>query len=112
MEPICIQDLLDEHVADPATPTTQETLGTKVAAKEEYLAVMLICHSNPKWYGSLLVELQDNHMWGSDQYPTTINKAYDMLINYKSTKQAGWIDCQDQGVGFYNENGELTQPGG
>ena len=105
IEPICVPDQLDEHAVDPAAPTAQETLDAKVAAKEEYLAAMLICHSDPKWYGSLLVKLQNNHTQGSDHCPTTINKAYNMLINYKITKQAGWFDCQDQGVAFYNENG-------
>ena len=70
---------------------------------EEYLAVLFLRKSDPKRYGSLVSELQNNHTRGTDQYPMTISHAYDMLVNYRNPRSTFCFDCQDHGVSFYTE---------
>ena len=49
------------------------------------------------------MDLQNNRTRGSDQYLTTITKAYDMLVNYCNPTKQSNIDRHDTGVAFYNE---------
>ena len=55
--------------------------------------ILGIHQSAPKWHSTLIMELQNNHTHGSDQHPTTLNKAYNMIINYQSTN-----NLQDQTI--------------
>ena len=82
LQEIRVQAKLDTLAADPAAPTDVETAQAREAAREEYLAVLLIRLSDPKRYSTLIVNLQNNHTCGTDQYPNTIAKAYDMLVHY------------------------------
>ena len=82
LQEIQVQAKFDTLAADPAAPTDVETAQAREAPREEYLAVLLIRLSNPKQYSTLIVNLQNNHTCGTNQYPTTIAKAYDMLVHY------------------------------
>ena len=74
---------------------------------------MLIQQSDPKWYSGLVMDLKNNHTHGSDQYPMTITKASDMLLNYKHVKNQGQFDWQDLGGAFYcKDNGAPNSSGG
>ena len=85
-------------------PTDIETAQAREAAREEYLAVLLIRFSNPKRYLTLIVDLQNNHTHGTDQYPNTIAKAYDTLVHYRNPSRQPRMDRQDMGMSFYNED--------
>ena len=76
-----VQEQLVKIVVDPACPTDEEKHEAKTHTKDEYLWVLMVHCSDPKQYISLIPELQNNHTHRSDQYPTTLNKAYDMIIN-------------------------------
>ena len=82
----CTQERMQTQLAitaaDPADPTAIEISHAKTVVTEEYLVVLFLRKSDPKRYGSLLSELQNNHTRGTDQYPMTISHAYDMLVNY------------------------------
>ena len=91
-------------MADPAVPTNKETQEAKMNIQQEYLGVLFIQHSGLKWYGNLVVKLQNNHTQGSDQYPTTLIKAYDMIVNYCTTKQIDQLDCHDHGIAYYTKD--------
>ena len=66
------------------------------------MGVLFIRKSDPKRYGPLLAELQNNHTRGSDQYPQTLTRGYELLVNYRSPRPGGRIDRQDGGVSFLN----------
>ena len=95
---------MDTLAADPAAPTDLETAQAREAAREEYLAVLLIRLSDPKRYLTLIVDLQNNHTHGTDQYPNTIAKAYDMLVHCRNPSRQPRMDHQDMGMSFYNED--------
>ena len=83
MQQARINAQLEDIMADTNNPTVVEVAEAKATAREEYLAVLLIRKSDPKRYGQLVLELENNHTRGADQYPTTMEQAYDMLVNYK-----------------------------
>ena len=57
-------------------------------------------------YGMLLANIQNNHTRSADQYPKTMTKAYEMIVNYKNLKATTRFDRQDHGMSFYNEDKE------
>ena len=63
---------LEDIMADTNNPTVIEVAEAKATAREEYLAVLFIRKSDPKRYGQLVLELENNHTHRADQYPTTM----------------------------------------
>ena len=110
MQQARINAQLEDIMADTNNPTVVEVAEANATAREEYLAVLFIQKSDPQRYGQLVLELENNHTRGADQYPTTIEQAYDMLVNYKSTRSNNRFDRQDFGVAYYgddsNNNGD------
>ena len=105
MQQARINAQLEDIMADTNNPTVVEVAEAKATAREEYLAALFIRKSDPKRYGQLVLELENNHTHGADQYPTTMERAYDMLVNYKSTRTNNRFDRQDFGVAYYgNDN--------
>ena len=63
-----------------------EALETQLAtarARDEYLAVLLIVKSDPRRYGTLVKDMQDDHTRGLNGYPVMLSEAYDILVNYQ-----------------------------
>ena len=89
---------------DPTTQTTDKINKARVRAQNEYLGILFIMKSDPKCYGQLVVELQNNHTRGTDQYPQTLTRGYVVLVNYHSPRPGGRIDQQDGGVSFLNNH--------
>ena len=72
--------------------------------REEYLAMRFFIHADPKRYGPLIANAQNNYVGGIDKYPKTISKVYDMLVNYVSHTKISNTDDQDGGMSFYQED--------
>ena len=104
MQQARINAQLEDIMADINNPTDVEVAEAKATAREEYLAVLFIRKSDPKRYGQLVLELENNHTRGADQYPTTMERAYDMLVNYKSMRNNNRFDRQDFGVAYYSDD--------
>ena len=81
-----IQHYLDQYAADAADPTPEETRDAMQRAKDEYLGIMLVRHSDSKWFGGLVTDLLNTHTRGSNQYPTTLSHGFDLLVNYQTLK--------------------------
>ena len=105
-EPGCqdsrVNPILQWTAMDPTTPTTDEINKARVRVRNEYLGILFIRKSDPKRYGQLVAELQNNHTCGADQYPQTLTRGYELLVNYHSPRPGGRIDRQDGGVSFLN----------
>ena len=52
-------------------------------AQEMYLACAFISQADPKRYGRLKEELENNYTKGTDSYPQDMVKAYQLLNEYK-----------------------------
>ena len=83
-----IQQQLSLLEMDPVNPTEEEWTEARSQARDEYLVILLVRHSDQERYGGLIVDLQNNHTRGTVQYPTTINKGYDLLVNHRVTHQS------------------------
>ena len=60
-------------------------------------------HSDKRRYGMLVANTQNDFVMGIDKYPTTVNKAYDMLVNFVNPNKAHGNNDQDSGMSFYQD---------
>jgi hypothetical protein len=72
--------------------------------REEYLAMRFFVHADPKRFGPLIANAQNDFVGGVDKYPKTISKAYDMLVNYVSPTKLSAGEDQDTGMSFFQED--------
>ncbi|KAG7373144.1 hypothetical protein IV203_033868 [Nitzschia inconspicua] len=72
---------------DPTNPSYQELKEAEKAAKEEFLGLRLIRCSDPHRYAGLMADIENSFTRGIDGYPTTLTKAYEMLVNYVNVNQ-------------------------
>jgi hypothetical protein len=57
----------------------------KDEVQEEFFAKYFLLKSNPRRYGSLVASVQNDFISRQDMYPTTLTKAYDMIVNSSQT---------------------------
>ena len=73
---------LQEVTADPDVPTNKEQAMAQSQAKDEYLAVLFLLNSDMKRYSTLIHDIKNEYTQGTNFYPTTLDMAYDYLVNY------------------------------
>ena len=90
---------------------TDERKKTKEDATESVKAVPLISGANRVRFGKLKDELANNYLLGTDQYPSTFEKAMRILGNYQLTRASrpypgdgtesglAFIQCRGRGRG-------------
>ena len=78
MQQARINTQLEDIAVNTNNPTVVEVAEAKATAREEYLAILFIQKSVPKRYGQLVLELENNHTRGANQYLTMMEQAYDM----------------------------------
>ena len=88
-----VQALLDpsatgQRVSEEAVAAAIETVKQK--AQDEYMGIALILKSDPKRYGQLVRNIQNDHTRGLGGYPKTLTDAYDILVNYKVASSRQW----------------------
>ena len=96
---------MEVHLVDPNTTTHDEIALAKEKAGEEFEAILFLSKANSKEYGSLLIDLY-NHFAGDDnQYPETLNEAYDRLVNYINPLRGhATMASQESGMAFLTED--------
>jgi hypothetical protein len=100
------QDLVNERIeGDNGNPLDVVTRTNMILLiREEYLAMRFFVHADPKRFGPLIANAQNDFVGGVDKYPKTISKAYDMLVNYVSPTKLSAGDDQDAGMSFFQED--------
>ena len=99
-EPGTSKARIDSLLIDPELAGDGDRLEAKTKAREEYLAVLLLAKSDPKRYGTLVTDVENAYTRGQNGYPTTVSRAYDMLVNYRNPNQASRMQNQDTGIAF------------
>ena len=90
---------------DGRDPTNRDVRADVVLTiREEYLAMRFFVHADPRRYGSLVANVQNDFVGGVDKYPKTVSKAYDMLVNFVNPNKHHGLDDQDSGMSFYQED--------
>ena len=96
---------MEAHLVDPDIATPDEIALAKERAAEEFQAILFLSKANTKEYGSLLIDLHNHFAGDDDQYPETLNKAYDRLVNYiNPLKGHATIASQESGMAFLVED--------
>ena len=99
-EPGCSEVRVNSWLIDPEMADADEIRDTKMGAREEYLAIMLLFKSDPKRYANLVADIENQHTWGQDGYPITLSTAYNMLTNYHNPSSSIRLHGQDSGMAF------------
>lgn len=84
---------------DDDDPTAQ----AKTAVRDKFLAVQLLIKCDLRRYGALVANIQNDYTSGTHRYPTTLNAAYTMLVNYVNPSRQSNFDNQDGGLSFYQQ---------
>lgn len=69
-------------------------------AKDMYLAVSLIQKSDPKRFGKLQEEIENDYTKGANNYPRYIIKVYQLLKDFKCLHSGGGVGFGGQGISF------------
>jgi hypothetical protein len=80
--------------------------------RDEYLAMLFFTHADSRRFGSLVANAQNDFVSGVDKYPKTVNKAYDMLVNFVNPNKSYNVEDQEAGMSFYQEGGNRNLQGG
>jgi hypothetical protein len=67
--------------------------------------------SDLRRYALLIATIQNDYISGQDKYPTTLSRAYDLLVNYVNPHKQGGVDLQDLGMSFLQEHEEYVEHG-
>ena len=54
------------------------------AARDRFLAYVFLQGSDKTRFGELVVELENQHTYGNDNFPSNLTMAYNLLVNYRS----------------------------
>ena len=73
--------LAGTHNTDGSPRTEDER---RSAARDETLAMALIRGADPSRFGTLIAELSNQFARGRNEYPTDLNSAYSLLVNYRT----------------------------
>ena len=81
-----IQAELKNSAYDPKNPTEQEVEEAKLTVKNGMLVAMFIGGANNELFGDLKTELNNDFAKGTDNWPTNIDEAVQLMNAYKVKK--------------------------
>jgi hypothetical protein len=102
---------LEEIAVDPNVPTDEERKQARMAAKDKFLARLLLSNADTKRSGELILDIENDHTRNIGGYPDTPMAAFDILVNYKPLRSCHVAD--EGGLSFYTDNqdeDDFTQP--
>jgi len=105
-----IDAVLKTTVTDPKKPTESEIEAAITTARDRFLGMGLILHSDPRRYAGLIRDVKNQYMYGDIIYPETLPKAYDILINYKAERPPHGFE--NGGLNFLAQGLDPTSTGG
>jgi hypothetical protein len=95
------------------TATQGELQDAEDAARERVLACAFLLGSDRARYGKLLEDLENDHTQGVDNYPSTLQQAYTLLVHWKQDPRnvVRLVGGMSDGVAFTNVGAEGSQGG-
>ena len=80
----------------------------EATAREQVLAISLLVRSDHSHYGKLLEDLENDFTQGHDNYPTSLQQAYSLLVHWKQDpcNIVHLIGRTNHGVAFANIGSE------
>ena len=90
-----------------------ELAAAEAAARERVLTISLLVGSDHAHYGKLLEDLENDFTQGRDNYPTSLQQAYSLLVHWKQDPQniVRLIGGTNDGVAFTNIGSETSDQG-
>jgi hypothetical protein len=86
-DPMLVRDeARRDNVRDHATlkPTDAAYIARVPASRNRFLAFAFLQGSDKSRFGELVIELENQHTYGNDNFPPNLTMAYNLLINYRS----------------------------
>jgi hypothetical protein len=97
-----VTEELQAITTDSLQPTEEERDQAETTMQDHYLAVIFLLNSDKHRYGSLIRDVKNDFTRGMQMYPTTLNAAYDYIVNYRLGKEER-KGKSDGVLEFYNE---------
>ena len=93
------------HHVDPGIATHDEIALAKEKAGKEFKTILFLSKANSKELWSLLIDLHNRFAGNDDQYPETLNEAYNRLVNYINPLRGhATMVSQESGMAFLTED--------
>ena len=107
-EPGCSDARLTAHLPtrtsgayDLDQATDAELAKAKTSARDAYLAMLLIVRSDSRRFGRLVADMHNAHLRGDhSSYPTSLDQAFDILVNYQPVYQPRHHRHDESGLTF------------
>jgi hypothetical protein len=87
------------------TMTEDERDDIEVEAQEMYLAAALLMNADRTRYASFIQDLENDYLQGQDNYPKTVEQAYNVLTNWRKDPNSATRFIANDGVSFANVEG-------
>jgi hypothetical protein len=99
--------ILETVVGTGGTATTAQIKVVEEQSSKAVKAALLISGADRRQYGNLKDQLANNYLFGTNQYPDTLDKALRILGNYQTTRVAGGFKANpnNTGVAFLQQGG-------
>jgi len=95
--------ILTKICADPKQIKPSKKSKACKDAKQQYITLMFLMHSDKRWYGELINDIENEFTRGLETFPQTLCTAFEILINYKSHKRSSQYDNNEADM-FYNDH--------
>jgi hypothetical protein len=99
-EPTLLKIELDKQGLTATGASADEMEDATDVAKQQYLAIAFLAGADRAHYGKLLNELENSYLKGRDEYPTTLNAAYNLLVHYVNGMPSVANPINTDGVAF------------
>jgi hypothetical protein len=80
-----------------------QVIAATVVARDKCLVVAYLSGSDKNRYGSLVEDLENDYTKGNNNYPETLNAAYNLVVNYRNHQRpASHVFIDSEGMTFAN----------
>jgi Zinc knuckle len=90
---------------NPAKWTTTDKATIRTDSRELYLAVIFLRNADPGRFGELQLDTENDFTRGSDTYPRTVGRVYEIMNNYIVKKSHGYRGGDSVSFAHYGEDG-------
>jgi hypothetical protein len=89
----------------------EETKQSSDVARSKFIAMASLYTVDKQRYGKLLDELENDFTKGTDNYPDSVTKAYNLVVNHKGQQRVvSRLFNDSEAVSFANVDGKKAPP--
>jgi len=98
-----VDAILARICVDPKNIKASKKMRARDEAKQQYIALMFLMHSNKCRYGDLINNIKNEYTHGSETFPQSLQATFMILINYKTHQRLTQHGAKDGNM-LYNDH--------